>query len=534
MPSLRHDAARHTVVVRKRGQYRCFPDVCLTQDGALLAVHRKAEQHVAQKPPSLHLSRSLDGGVTWSAPTLLRRQHGHCPRLAVLEDGVVVCIDDGPGVVYKSADHGHSWNRIDCPTIAHGLTDRVLPLAHDRWLTAAHIHRGASRHPAIGQAPVEQMLYVSQDQGLSWLPWSVIANDLHLVLCEASMTRLADGSLFVLLRENSFVGEPMYTVQSFDGGQSWTSPQPTPLIGHRPTMAWTQSGKLLVTYRNLGPEAGTAAFLGTPEELGARPSHFAPASPEADFRVHSRTSSGYQEFGDVSLHLFNDGMLFDNSVGAEGRIVFSLRPITDPSTASATLEAWVRVFDSEQRHACMRLGVWWMLSATSIKPAIRGARPLSLSPDQINHIRLEYVPGQVTCYVNNRKKRSYALPMDKQSLRPILFGSGHRSRRLNGRSLWTRVRLETEEPRYMRKYLWDWSPSKGLPDAWMRRRVLELLPAYGASFADFGYSGWAEPAPGEFCCVHHHADGREQGYAPGKRSWIVASRFREADLTNSA
>ena len=59
----------------------------------------------------------------------------------------------------------------------------------------------------------------------------------------------------------------MYAVLSEDGGATWTLPRPTPLIGHRPTLGLTRAGNLLVTYRNVGPDPGTAAWSGSVEEL---------------------------------------------------------------------------------------------------------------------------------------------------------------------------------------------------------------------------------------------------------------------------
>lgn len=532
MPSLRYDESRHAVVIRKRGQYRSFPDVCLTQAGHLLAVHRKAERHVAQRPTDLFSQTSTDGGASWSAPRLLAKGRGHCPRLTVLPDGTLLCLDDAPTALFRSEDHGRNWAVQELPGIRHGLPDRPLLLADGRWFSTFHAHRGFARPPAIGQAPTEQLTFVSENAGQSWHPWSVAANSHHLVLCEASTVQLPDGSLFMLLRENSFVGEPMYALQSFDGGVSWTDPQPTPLLGHRPTMARTRSGKLLVTYRNLGPEPGTAAFLGTPAELGARADRWAAPSSAAQFQVHGPAIWGNVSNADLPASLCSDGLLLQNQTPADGPVRYALRPMSDPDTASATLEAWVRVLSGKSSHAFLRLGVWWILTPTSIKPLLPGARPLSLPQGRVNHIRLEYVPGTVSCFVNNRKKRPYSLPRGHRALRPILFGAGHPTRKEYGRSLWTRLKLTIDEPRYLRAYAWEWNPEHGQPDNWVRERVLELLPAHGASFADFGYSGWAETAPGQFCCVYHHADGRESGYGPGKRSWVVATRFNETDFTN--
>jgi hypothetical protein len=131
------------------------------------------------------------------------------------------------------------------------------------------MHRGSQPQPRIRQAPSEQMSYLSRNQGRSWEPFSVIASEKCLVLCEASVIRLPQElvggppRLLALMRENSFVGEPMYSCLSEDGGATWSEPRPTPLIGHRPTLGWTSSDRLLVTYRDVGPDPGTKAWLGS-------------------------------------------------------------------------------------------------------------------------------------------------------------------------------------------------------------------------------------------------------------------------------
>ena len=42
------------------------------------------------------------------------------------------------------------------------------------------------------------------------------------------MVRLPDGRILALLRENSFVYEPMYAVLSADDGNTWSRPGPPP------------------------------------------------------------------------------------------------------------------------------------------------------------------------------------------------------------------------------------------------------------------------------------------------------------------
>ena len=96
--------------------------------------------------------------------------------------------------------------------------------------------------------------------------------------------------------------------------------------------------------------------------------------------------------------------------------------------------------------------------------------------------------------------------------------------------MWRRVSLRIAEPRYGRDYAWDWTPRDGLPDAMSRAQVLELKNARGASFADFGYSGWAELPDGRFFCAYHHAEGDDPDYKPGMVSHVAGTWFTESDF----
>lgn len=258
---------RHVVIDRRPGRYLSFPDVVLASSGALVTIYREGDQHVAEVASRLLCRRSTDGGRTWSPAAILHDRHGHCPRLRRLPDGELVAIDDATHALYRSRDNGAAFTMVPYAGPAIPLPDRLLILAPDRWLTAGHSHRGSFPHPTTRQPTSEEMTYLSTDQGQSFAVLSIMAFDPFLVLCEASMVALPDGRILALLRENSFVYEPMYAVISADGGETWTLPRPTPLIGHRPTLGLTAAGQLLVTYRNVGPDPGTAAWLGSMEEL---------------------------------------------------------------------------------------------------------------------------------------------------------------------------------------------------------------------------------------------------------------------------
>jgi hypothetical protein len=304
----------------------------------------------------------------------------------------------------------------------------------------------------------------------------------------------------------------MYACLSEDGGRTWSDPAPTPLIGHRPCLGVTRSGRLLVTYRDVGPDCGTKAWLGSVEEL------------LSDFRVHGLAPDP------DSLDCSADGLATRLRGGEDSCLLYALRPLSDPVHAEAVLEADLRVLEGERNACGLRLGLWFRVLPDRLAPVLPGARPLKLPHGRVNAIRLTYRPGEVTVRVNGRKRRSYPVDPAAPQSRPVLVGSVDRDDENAGRQLFTRLSLSVREPRLLRDFSWEWTPDQGLPDAWVRERVLELRNDRCASWGDFGYSGWAETDPERFVCVYHHGGGDDPGYLRGQSAHILATRFREADF----
>lgn len=509
MPSISDDRSRHVVIDHRPGHYLCFPDIRTMPDGTLLAVYNEYDQHVGNRRRLL-VQTSADCGRTWSGPRMIRAQRSHCPRMSLLSDGQLLLLDDMVPKVSWSTDCGQTWaSDVGSAGLEHGLLDRPLELDTETLLTTGHHHCGKAAHPAIRQAPTEQMLYRSDNRGATWIKRAPIARHRNLVLCEGSLCMLPDGRLVCLMRENSMVYEPMYLCISEDQGDTWSDPTPTPLIGHRPTLGLTPSGKLLVTYRNVAPDRGTAAWLGSFEELCA------------DFRVHGRLSrTAPPEFTDKGMRIANP----------EGMDVtrFALRPMTDPRTATAELSACVRV-DAAGPNGCgLRLGTWWRLFPDRIEP--EGGESFPLEQGRFNDIRLIYGNGVVELCINGSPKGEINVDADHADTRGILFGAPIPFEDNDVDATWREVRLSVHEPAGFRDHHWAWNHRDGLPDAWMRKHVLELKNDDQAAWADFGYSGWCVTPENDFFCAYHHGGGNDPDYQPGLSSRIMGTRFSEDDF----
>jgi len=520
MPSLTNATDRHTVIDRREDHYLCFPDVVRTGDRRLLVAYNEYDRHVGTRR-ALLVKESLDGGRSFGEAMRMGVPRSHCPRISPLRDGRLMMTDDSGPRLYFSGDRGHAWDTITPKGLQHGLLDRPIELEDGVLLTTGHLHRGTAPHPAIRQANTEQMVYRSEDSGRTWIALSVMARPRNLVLCEASMVLLPDGRLLALLRENSFVYEPMYLCVSRDLGRTWSDPAPTPLIGHRPTLGLTEGGQLLVTYRNVGPDGGTCAWLGTEAELSD------------DFRTHGRHPDP------ANPRLTPEGLRVCGQTGPDSVVRYALRPMTDPRSAKATLEAEVRVDQAGPNGCGLRLGVWFRLFPDRIEaepgtPATSepgDAGPVvPLEPGRFHTIRLDYAAGRVVLTVNGRRRAEVRVDHDHADTRAILFGAPHPFEDNAVDCTWKRVTLRIDEPAMLRAFTWEWDAGQGLPDQWVLDHVLELMNDRCAVSPDFGYSGWASLGNGEYFCAFHHGGGNEPDYAPMHSAHVMGTRFFEDDF----
>ncbi len=516
MPSLHQRPDRHVAIDRRPGHYLSFPDVALTRDGRLLCAYQQSDQHVANRR-ALLLAESRDLGASWSLPRLLNAAAGHCPRLTVLEDGEVLLLDDHSQSAYRSLDHGRNFAAHPTKGLRHSIPDRPLPLGGERMFTTGHNHCGTSPQHYTGQPSAEQMGYLSDDRGGHWTPLAPLATERNLVLCEASVVRLPDGRLLALLRENSGAFEPMYRVESADQGRTWSTPAPTPLIGHRPTLGLTSDGRLLVTYRNVGPDGGTAAWLGNLDGLG-------------DFAVHGLARSP------GNPRLAAQGLVIDTRQGFPSRanpdgdgVIYVLRPLTDPERSTADLRVRVKAGPGGENCAAVHLGLWWRIRPGRLAAA--GDNPPDIPLGKGFHdLRFRYKAGAVTVFVDGERKARVRVE-PTAAARRIFFGNAPGEGGQEGLSTWRSASLSLDEPRLGRRYAWAWDHTSGLPDAWVRTHVLELANGRHANAGDFGYTGWTELPDGRFFCAYHHADGTAPDYAEGRSAHIRGTWFTADDFS---
>jgi len=515
MPSLDRLHDRHVVIDKRPGQYCAFPDVCLTAEGGLLCVYREADRHVASRSMLL-LRESRDFGRSWGDIRILDGRQGHCPRISRLSGDAIAVIEDMNRSLYISYDHGRTFAARPLSGPSLPIPDRLLELDPETWLTTAHTHRGTHPEPKTGQARTEQMVCQCSHRGAAFGHLSVMACDPCLALCEASMTRLPDGRILSLLRENSMVYEPMYACLSEDDGKTWSLPMPTPLIGHRPCLGVTSSGKLLVTYRAIGPDGGVAAWMGDVDGL------------LSDFAVHGRTPSP------DNPRLTGEGLVIENAAGPDACARYCLRPMTDPEYAEARTTFEVRA-DAALSDGCgVRFGLWWRIFPDRIEPEGLPPIPLPiLGEGQFHSLGFRYKNGRVALTVGGKRQAVVAVDPKSAATRPFVFGTVSPASQNGGRHVWKSITHRVIEPRYGRDRRFAWDFTMGLPDAWAKANTLEIANDRFAAAMDYGYSGWIELPDGRFFCAYHFGGGLEEGYEPGLSSHIRGTWIEPGDFSGS-
>ncbi len=522
MPTLTDKAHRHVVIDKREGEYLCFPDVVRPDDGTLIVAYNEQDKHIQpeRRVPLVRLSK--DNGKTWGDIIRLDVEQSHCPRLIKLSGNEIILADHAR-MFHRSLDNGATWESFLAEGLGHDMIDRPIALGNGVFLTTGHNHVGKA-YAAIRQANTEQMVYRSDDNCSSWQRLGPVAVERNLVLCEGSMVQLDDGRIIALMRENSFVYDSMYLCISGDFGATWSRPVATPLIGHRPTLGLLDDGRLLVTYRNVAPDPGTVAWTGTLDEL------------MSGYRVH-----GLHVATDNPA-LTSEGLRVRNQAGDESIVRYTLRPMVDPRTATATLEAEVRVDAAEKNGCGLRLGVWWKIYSDHIIPEAlledeesgeikpTPLAPISIESERFNTIRIEYAQGVATLFVNGERRFSLEVEADQWATRPVLLGAPFPFEENAVDCTWKRVHQTVDEPAMGTVYDWEWTPEDGFPDQWAQDSILELKNERHAAAPDFGYTGWTVMEDGSIFCAHHYGGGTEEGYEPLHTAHVMGTWFSLDDF----
>jgi sialidase-1 len=270
-----------------------FPSVVVLPGGELLASMVLGE---AFEAPNCHtyLARSTDNGENWQLQGLLYpgttdRLTSDASRLTALPDGEVVAFmvradrTDHPDggltnpetmgfvpvelLLVRSQDGGRTWNEpqpLTPPLVgpAFELCSPITPLKDGRWLLPTSTWRGWN-----GDCPggMRMVALISADRGQSWPQYVEVMADpaRQVIYWESKIVELPDGRLLAaawVYDDAAAKDRPNHYALSSDGGQSWSPPASTGLIGQTLTQLALEDGTILSVYRRMD-ETGLWANL---------------------------------------------------------------------------------------------------------------------------------------------------------------------------------------------------------------------------------------------------------------------------------
>ena len=258
------------------------PSLVWTRDGDFVATFDLAQ---AGESLDYHtcLSRSTDGGRTWSAPHPLfrdpvSRRSTHSVRVGAVSDGTLVGFgarfhrdDPNEGLVnranlgyvpmdlflLRSSDAGRTWEgpqMIVPPLVGPSfeMCHRIVELADGRWLAPTSTWKGWN-----GEAPngMQAVALVSHDRGRTWPEFLSVINqtDRGVISWEQGLAQLPDGRIVSIVwsfEEATGKSLPNRYAISEDG-KSFSTPRENGMCGETAKLLALADGRLLCMYRRL-------------------------------------------------------------------------------------------------------------------------------------------------------------------------------------------------------------------------------------------------------------------------------------------
>lgn len=267
-----------------RSVHAYFPSVAVTANGELLAALVLGE---AFESPNCrtNVARSTDNGETWQLegpiyPGTTDRLTSDASRITALPNGKVVAFmvradrtdhpDEGLTnpenlgfvptelMILRSRDDGRTWTepQVFTPPLigpSFELCSPITPLRDGRWLLPT-----ATWHDWNGNCPngLKMVAFVSYDRGETWPEYVDVMADpeQHVIYWESKIVEFSDGRLLAATWAYDRVAaqdHPNQYAISHDGGNTWSLPKSTGLLGQTLTPFLLDDGRILCVYRRM-------------------------------------------------------------------------------------------------------------------------------------------------------------------------------------------------------------------------------------------------------------------------------------------
>ena len=246
-------ASRFAHRIHRKGEHGCdtfrIPGMARGKDGSLLAIYdmRYESSHDLQGHMDIGLSRSTDGGKTWSAPRpiLDMGEHGGKPQRENGCSDANILVDAISGRIFVSA----VWT--------HGR-----PGTH-QW-------KGKGSGPGLGIDETSQFMCVhSDDHGVTWGAPRNLTSQLKrpewwlFAPAPGNGVTLKDGTLAMPTQGRDEAGLPFSNlISSKDGGKTWNVSPPARLDTTECAVAQVEDGSLVFSMRDNRNRADKGATNG--------------------------------------------------------------------------------------------------------------------------------------------------------------------------------------------------------------------------------------------------------------------------------